>query len=212
MAGSNVLVSAVAADASALIWNVALDPDGELDNMTFSIGANAHHAIQYGGSTPTTTTLRGIDFIGFNAVDGNNDSALYFPDTGSDVDWTVNLIGCTGNISFKKVRAGDTVTLVQDPVTTLVTVLDNVTKLPIVGASVYVTAASGGPLTLGTVIINGLTDVNGQISDSRTLASNQPIVGEARSGSQAIAYVDGDIVETINSTNGISITVLLNRD
>src|SRR3989344_1888779 len=48
MTGSTVATPTVAANTSALIWNVATDPNGLLDNMTFSKGTNAHHAIEFG--------------------------------------------------------------------------------------------------------------------------------------------------------------------
>jgi hypothetical protein len=112
--GSKVLLSTVAADASAFGWNVAADPDGYIDNMTFSKGANAHHAIGFGASAPATINLNGIAFSGFNASDGQDDSTLHFADTGGDVDWVVNCSGCTGNITYKKVRGNDTVTINLD--------------------------------------------------------------------------------------------------
>ena len=149
MTGTQVLVPTVAADASALIWNVTTDTDGKLDNMTFSKGTNAHHAIQFGASAdPVSNTLRGITFTGFNAANGSNDSALYFSDTGANVTWTVNLIGCSGTISYKKVRAGDTVSLVSNPVTLSIHVQDIDTAAAIVGARVYIpvtSTASGRP-------------------------------------------------------------------
>lgn len=113
---SRVLTPNVVADAVALDWDVATDPDGYLDDMTYSIGATAHHAIGFGTSAPTTMTIRGCTFSGFNASDGQNDSTLYFEDKGSDTTWTVYVTDCTGNISYKKARAGDTVNLVFDTV------------------------------------------------------------------------------------------------
>lgn len=157
MTGTQVLAPTVAADASALIWNVTTDTDGKLDNMTFSKGTNAHHAIQFGASAdPVSNTLRGITFTGFNASSDSNDSALYFSDTGADVTWTVNLIGCSGTISYKKVRAGDTVSLVSNPVSLSVHVQDINTAVAIVGARVYIpvtSTASGRPYnqTINTI-------------------------------------------------------------
>jgi hypothetical protein len=121
--GVNVLTPTVAADASAFVWNTTTDTDGKVDGSTFSIGTNAHHAIEF-SQYASSYTLRDCVFTGFNASDGNNDSALYFPDTGSDQDWTVNLNGCTGDISYKKARSGDTVTLVFDTRTLTIEVRD----------------------------------------------------------------------------------------
>ena len=143
--GCSILTPTVAVDSAGFVYNVNADPDGELDNMTFSKGTNAHHAIEFGSSSPAAMTLRGCDFSGFNAADGNNDSTLYFVDTGADVDWVISLVGCNGDISFKKVRAGDTVTLVADPVTYKLTVQDT-SGVPIQDARVFFPVASGGPL------------------------------------------------------------------
>jgi hypothetical protein len=101
----------VAADTGSLLYNIAADPNGELDNMVFEKGTAAHHAIEFGTSAPTTMTLTGLTYSGFNAANGQNDSTLLFPDKGSDTTWTVNI--STGDTpSYKKARAGDTVNIV----------------------------------------------------------------------------------------------------
>lgn len=205
-----ILTPTVAADSHGLLWNTSGDPNGELDGMEFSKGTNAHHAIEFDATnSPTTITLTGIDFSGFNAANGNNDSALYFPSTTKS--YTVNLIGCTGDIKYK-VGTGGSVTLVIDPVTTKIIVKDQTTKAVIPGAAVYVTATAVGDLTEGTVIISGETDSNGEITDSRSLTADQGIEGLAKSGSGSIPYKEGDISGTIDSSNGVTITVLLIRD
>jgi hypothetical protein len=139
-----VLTSIVAADASALVWNVATDPDGKLDDCTFSKGTNAHHAIQLGASAPATVTLRGMTFTGFNASNEQNDSVILLADTGSNRAWTINAVGCSGTVSVKKTRSGDTYTVVADPVTTSIHVQDVNTAAAITGARVLVYCATGG--------------------------------------------------------------------
>lgn len=116
--GSQVLTSTVAADASAVNWNVNVDPDGYLDNMTISKGSNDHHAIEFGTSCPTTMTVRGLTASGFSASDGQNSSTFYIAATGGTV--TIYCVGCTGNMTYKS--AGATVVIVPDPVTVKVTV------------------------------------------------------------------------------------------
>lgn len=110
------------ADTSALIYNETGDPDGELDNMNITKGTASTHAIEFGTSSPTTMTLRGIDFSGFNASDAQNDSTLRFLRTTGTI--TVNLIGCSGNISYKK-EAGATVNFVIDPRTITIEIRDD---------------------------------------------------------------------------------------
>jgi hypothetical protein len=117
--GSSILESTVAADASAINWNVATDPDGYLDNLTVSEGANAHHAIEFGTSSPTSITIRGLD-VGsdFAATNGQNNSTFYVARTSGTV--TISCVGCSGNMTYKS--AGATVVIVSDPVTVKVTV------------------------------------------------------------------------------------------
>ena len=109
LTGSTVDSSTVAADTSAVVWNVATDPSGLMDDMTFTKGTNAHHAIEFGISSPTTLNLSGITFSGFNASNALNDSALHIMRTTGTV--TVNASGCTGAISYKS--AGATVNVVS---------------------------------------------------------------------------------------------------
>lgn len=118
--GSKILESTVAVAASAAKWNVATDSDGYLDDMTFSKGTNAHHAIEFGLSSPTTITVRGWTVTSFNASNGQNDSTFHVKRTVGTV--TINVVGGTGNFSYK--TDGATVVIIIDPVTTTITVKD----------------------------------------------------------------------------------------
>ena len=202
-----------AANSSALLYNVAADPDGEMDGMTFEMGSTATHAIEFGTTSPTDITLRNCTFNGFNSAGTNNqnDSTFHVKRTAGTVN--INLVGCsTDATDFSYRTDGATVNLVVDPVTTLIKVIDANTKANIVGARVLVEADTGGPLSVGTDIISGVTDANGEISDSRTFASNQPIVGKVRRATSGTLYKQGDISGTINSTTGFSTTVQLIPD
>jgi len=148
--GSKILTPTVAADTYALLWNVSTDTDGKLDGMEFSIGATAHHAISFTDNTTVEYTLRGIDFSGFNVADGQNSSALYFPDSGSDIDWVINTVGCTGDIKYKKVRAGDTVTIVSDPVTHNLTGMIENSEVTYMKRGAAVDTGSDGSTTVGS--------------------------------------------------------------
>ncbi len=283
--GSAVVGYEGTAGTSAFIWNETTDPNGELDNMEFTKGAAATHAIQFGDSIPTTITLTGISFSGYNATDGQNDSTLYFADTGGTI--TVNLVGCTGNVSWHS--AGCTVSLVSDPVTVGVTVYDGGTTPPTLlsGARVllyvseyvsgadfpyqdtvsitgsgttatvshtghglatndyvlirgvtndddyngvhqitYINAnsysytaddtltspASGTSITATFAFISGTTDGSGYISDSRVVGDDQPVVGWVRKSSGSPLFKQGDLVGTVDSTDGLPITITLVRD
>jgi len=127
------------ADTSYLIYDEAADPNGEMDNTEFTKGTAETHAIEFGTSSPTTMTLTGIAFSGYNAADDANNSTLYFARTSGTI--TVNLSGCTGNISYK--AAGTTVVnFVADPVTTQVTVKDIDTQAVLEDARVLLLASS----------------------------------------------------------------------
>lgn len=280
MVGSQVLQSTVAADASALIWDVATDPDGYLDDMSFSKGTNAHHAIEFGTNSPLTMTLRGVDFSGFTNTIGNNAAPLYIKRTSGTV--TINLVGCTGIDANGYKSDGATVNIVSNPVTLSVHVQDAITGADISGARVLALAASGGPnpyqesvslvrsgstvtvthnghglatndyvliegcnegdyngvwqitvtgineytFIIGTTpsspatgtpiatlaIISGTTDGNGDISDSRTYASDQPFTGRVRKASSTPYYKTGPFSGTIDSGSGASTTVQMIED
>lgn len=199
-----------AANTSALLYNVAADPDGEMDGMTFEMGATATHAIEFGTTSPTDITLRNCDFSGYGGTNNANDSTFHVKRTSGTVN--INLVGCTTDSSFSYRTDGATVNLVIDPVTTTITVIDANTKLAVVGARVLVEADTGGPLSAGTDIISGITDSNGQISDSRTFASNQPITGKVRRATNGTLYKQGDVSGTISATTGFSTTVQLIPD
>ncbi len=268
-----------AADASYLGWDVALDVDGKLDTTTFTKGTTATHAIELGTSSPTSVTLRGVTFSGYNASNGQNDSTIHVRRTTGTV--TLNLVGCSGNVSYK--TDGATVTLVVDPVTASITVTDISTGAAIQSARVLVKAANtSGPMpfektttitrsgttatatctahglvdgkqalikgadqqdyngvftvtvtgantftytvanspatpatgTIKTtgVVIFGLTDASGVISDTRSHSSSQPIAGSVRKANTGTRYKPGVISGTISNTAGFSATVQLIPD
>jgi len=69
-----------------------------------------------------------------------------------------------------------------------------------------------GTITSTGVIIDGLTDVSGNISDTRTFASNQPIEGNVRKSTIAPYYKSSNIINTINNTGGLSSTITMILD
>ena len=107
LSGSTVKNYEGTSDTGAVSWTPATDPNGELDDMVFVKGTASTHAIEFGIASPTTMTLTGIDFSGYNAADGQTDSALLIRRTTGTVD--IALVGCTGTIKYKSL--GATVTL-----------------------------------------------------------------------------------------------------
>lgn len=129
-------------DTSYLVWDTDADPNGELDDTSFTKGSASTHAIEFGLNSPLTMTLTGIDFSGYNAANTNTDSTFHVKRTSGTV--TINISGGSGNVSYKS--DGATVVIVQNPVTLELTVIDNSTESAIEGARAYVTAGSVGPL------------------------------------------------------------------
>ena len=126
-------------DTSPLVWNVATDPDGKLDDMSFTKGTASTHAIELGLTSPTSVTMRDIDFSGYNASNAQTDSTFHVKRTSGTV--TINIAGGSGNVSYK--TDGAVVTVVQDPVTTEITVKDATDFSAIQNARVAVAASDG---------------------------------------------------------------------
>lgn len=110
-----ILTPTVAADSYGLLWDVATDPNGLLDGMEFSKGANAHHAIELGTNCPSSITIVDWTVTGFSTANGNNDSVIY-NNSGKAV--TVNVVGNTGVISYKNGTGASTT--VQNTVNTTI--------------------------------------------------------------------------------------------
>lgn len=276
--GTSVLSSTVAADEGAFFYDVNADPDGAMDGMTFSMGANSHHAIRFGTNVPATMTLRNCTFTGFSSSDDVNGSVFRFDDTTGNI--TLNLVGCTTDGAFSvDDAAGVTVEINIDPVTTLVNIKDeegnneagvavyleaadatgdlpyqqsitsitrfNTTatvtfaaahgletneylklygitdkvedlsgahQVSVTSATVltYETSNSGSTNYTGTITgtgatIYGTTDVNGNISSSRTYTVDQPLRGYARKGTSAPYYKPIELIDTVDSTNGLTL-------
>jgi hypothetical protein len=143
--GSIIAESTVAANTSAVVWDVAQDPAGELDDMTFTKGTNAHHAIEFGVNSPTTITLNGQTFTGFSTSNNANDSVLHIKRTSGTV--TINTSGVTGTISYR--TDGATVTIVNSTTLTL-TGLKNPTEVRIFQAGTTTAIAGEENVTSGT--------------------------------------------------------------
>jgi hypothetical protein len=143
--GSQVLNYAGAADSSSLAWNSSDDPSGNLDYMKFTKGSTSTHAIGFGTSSPTSITLVGIDFVGYNASNAQTDSTFYIARTSGTV--TINLSGCTGNTTYKS--AGATVVLVNARTLTL-TGLKNPTEVRVYSAGTTTEIAGQENVTTGS--------------------------------------------------------------
>ena len=111
------------ANTSALLYNIAADPDGEMDGMTVEMGTTLTHGIEFGTSSPLTMTLRNVTMDGYSSTNNVNNSHFHVKRTAGTV--TINLVGCNTDAgSFSYRTDGATVNLVIDPVTFSVNVKD----------------------------------------------------------------------------------------
>lgn len=139
---NSVVGSTVAADASAVIWDVATDPDTFLHGTSITKGTNAHHAIEFGTTSPTSMTIRDMNFTSFTNTIGDNAAPLYIKRTTGTVNITAS--GCSGLTSSGYKTDGATVVIATSSRTVKISVVTTA-GVAVTGANVFLAAASGGP-------------------------------------------------------------------
>ena len=145
-------------------------------------------------ASPVTPTSTGNEAVYVNATTGT---------------LTINV---GSGYSIPSIRsAGATVNVVSGQVTTTIKVTTRL-GVAIEGARVYMEADAGGPITEGTVIFNTLTDVNGEVSDTRSLGSAQPVVGRVRKSTTTPLYSTSPFSGEISNTSGLNLTILMISD
>ena len=204
MNGSTIIDSIVLADESAMFYNVAADPNTVMSDMSHTKGALAHHALEFGTFAPATMTLTNWTVTDFNALDNQDDSVFLFPDTGSDVDWVVNIIDGTGTFSFKKVRIGDTVDIAVS-VTVTVTAFDSDLN-PQEDISIYVQDAAG-PFNDTDQIVRDLTNASGVASSGYSGSTPLSVVIRGKKKGK----LPVDTVGTITGT-GLTTSITIEDD
>lgn len=205
LVGSSVLTPTVAANASGLIYDHTGDPDGLLDNMNFTIGANAHHAIEFGLNSPLNMTLQGQDFSGFNATDGQNDSTFHIKRTTGTV--TINVVGVTGNLSY---RTDGAIVVISQSVPIALTIIDEDGVVREGSQVLFESVNLGPPETTGTELINEKTTITGAVSASFTGTTPADARLRVRDSSGTKKYKFVSRLVTIG-TNGFEATIRLER-
>jgi len=280
MVGSAIVDSTVAANSSSLIWDVATDPDGLLDDMNFDStnSTNAIHAIEFGTNVPAAMTLRGCNFSGFSASNTQNDSTFHFKDTSGTI--ILNIVNCTGNVTYRS--DGATISIVQDPAQTTVQCVESdgshvagarvlletadgtgpfayqesvsithtastatvthtahgldtnqyvairgatdelyngVKQITVTDANTYTYSLTGSPVSpaagspvSSAVLVYGVSDAMGKVTDSRTYSSDQPVTGWARRTTSSPLYKEAPLSGTIDSINGGNFTAVMISD
>ena len=189
-----------------------VNPDGYLDNLTMSQGVNSHHAIEFGSTSPSSITIRGLD-VGsdFASTNSQTNSTFYISDSNAGNSYTINCVGCSGNMTYKS--AGASVTIVSDPVTVKVTVTDASGTL-IDNARVFLRASSGtGPfpyLDSVTIVNSGTTATVSHTSHGMATNDKVEIRGASlavNNGVQSITKInDNSYSYTLTSAPGSSPT------
>jgi len=95
---------------------------------------------------------------------------------------------------------------------------NGIQSITVTGTNSYTYTVSGTPATPATgtiiataVIINGVSDVSGEISVNFRFSSNQPVSGRGRQGSTSVYRKTGNVSGTITSS-GFNGSILLIRD
>ena len=199
-------------DSSATSPAVLTNDLGDMTGCTF-ISAGTGHAVNLGTIAASATQTWDNSDSGYAATDGStgNETLLVnYTDTGADL--TINVAAGASTPTVYNTGAG-TVNVVAGQVTFKVIVRDIEDQTLLQNARVYVTAAAGGSLSVGTVIIDKvLTDVAGEAEDTRSYSTNQPITGVVRLASSGIYYKTSPIAGTVDNVSGLTLTIQLIPD
>jgi len=184
----------------------------ELDDCSF-VSDGTGHAVNLGTIAATDTMNWNNNDSGYAATDGSTGNETILVSVASGQTLTINVGSGYSTPTVYNTGVGS-VSVVSGQVTTTVTVRDIDDNSVIENARVYVVADTGGPLSEGTVIIDkDLTNASGQASDTRSFASNQPVVGTVRKASPGdTLYKPASFVGTINNASGLSVTVQMIKD
>jgi hypothetical protein len=199
ISGSSVEGYEGTVDTGAVDWTPATNPSGNLDNMDFTMGTAATHAIEFSDVTISTVNLTGLTFSGYGA-DASTSAELYFARTTGTI--TVNLSGMA-TPTYKS--AGATIDFVQS-VTLTVTVIDQA------GAAIASPRVSIRRQSDNTEESQGTGTAGGIYTDaSYAYSSDLDVYVRVRKSSTGTRYFPAVISATITDT-GLSVTATLIED
>jgi hypothetical protein len=205
-------------DSSSASVAVSCDTLADVDGCTF-ISDGTGHAVDLGTISTTTSmtwdnTLSGYvaGSTGSPVSTGTSGNEAILVNVASGQTLTINVASGASIPSVKNDGTGS-VNVVAGQVTLTITVKDIDTGSPIENARVYVTAAAGGGLAEGTVLIDKLlTDQNGQVSDTRSYSGNQPITGRVRKSSATPYYKTAPVAGAVSAASGLDLTIQMIPD
>jgi hypothetical protein len=209
LSGSSFLTPTVSADGAAVTWDETISTAHsitELDNTTFSMGSNNHHAVSFSTnvSAGANITLSGLNLNGFDADGtGDSDNSMFeFLATTGTI--TLTLDGCFvdgGAASESNVtvdtRAGCTVDIVTGAVPVKVTTAESDGTL-VGSALVHLRASDGtGPFPYQEAVTIARSGTTATVTHTaHGMASNDKIFlagitdKTADNGVQTITYID----------------------
>ena len=177
--------SANISEGGSIFYDLAVDPDGELDDSVFVKGTADTHAIVFGPNIPSSITLRNLSYTGYSASNNVASSTLHFLDTTGTI--TVNIVG--GDTPSYKTE-GATINIVNSVTVTINGVAE--------GTSVKVIAdETVGTITSGDVLFEDFANSNGEISfslsyESAFEPSGLDVLIRARNQGIAVAVIEED--------------------
>jgi len=206
-------------DVSTLTGTLVMTDFQFHDEFTMSSATDYVVTLEYTGGDVTNTVNIGTDTStpghSGNFITGGDDK-LWVAVPGTDAIFEQR----TGGIATINItEGGDTpvvntlygATIVNNTVAVKITVLDK-NNAPIHNARVLLEAASGGPLSVGTDILTGLTDSSGLIQDlGFNFISIQPLQGWVRKSSGAPFYITTNLTGSIVSS-GYDVTIIMPFD
>ncbi|MHA1859141.1 MAG: hypothetical protein ACTSUU_06820 [Candidatus Thorarchaeota archaeon] len=196
----NTFINCADADGALL-----LDATGSTKwaDLLFTRGTETSHAIYI--TATGTHVLDNITYSGYGA-DATTTAAVY-NNSGGAV--TLNITG--GGDAPTVLNGASASTSIINAKYLAVRVKSATTLVNISGARVYLEAAAGGPLTEGTVILNGATSLGIiEITDFNYI-SDQPVTGRVRKSTSSPLYKTGVLAGSITS-DGYDVTVYLVDD
>jgi hypothetical protein len=172
-------------ESAALVWQGNIDPNGELDGMTFTKGTAPTHAIEFADDIPATITLTDVTLTGYSGSNGQKDSALWFRDTTGTI--TVNIVGGTSP-TYKS--DGATIVINNSVPVTVQGLTECVSVKVIANETV-------GTVTIGDVLFEGRSNSAGVASYSQNYEgafepSGLDIIVRARSAGICCAAIADD--------------------
>jgi len=195
-----------AANTSYLAYNLAADPDGELDDLTFTMSGTNHHAIEFGADIVSPLTLRGCDFSGFSASQNNDASIFHFLDTTGSI--TLNLVDCTSDVAFTNSyrTAGATITIAES-VSVSITIVDQAgDPIQDVRVSIYLESDD-------SEVMNTLTNASGVASTTFSGATPADVyIRWRKSSTGSTRYFPDSSTGTIAAGTGLASQFVMRVD